>query len=195
MARETTIAAPASAFPIPGPAAAAGEDSRLGADLALELEKVDFGLNKSIRYHSRRRARFEMLDGLTKWLTVVAGASAFAAIVGDARQGWAAGLTLIITGLGLADIIFSFSARARLHADLSKRFSELSVDAAHLENEPTSTDISVLRAKRRALEGDEPPIIDALERWCWNEEAVSRGLPPEQLQKLSGWQRFVARVS
>jgi len=70
----------------------------------------------------------------------------------------------------------------------------MAVEIAKLEN-PTASDVAALRAKRLALEAEEPHIIDALERWCWNEEAESRGATSDSLQKLSAWQRFRARVA
>lgn len=159
-----------------------------------EVEQIDFSVKKSIRYHSRRCARFERLDLFTKWLTAVAGAMAFAAIVGDARSGWAAVLTFIITALAFADVVVSFGSRAHLHKHLYRCFSEMAVEIAQLET-PAASDLARLRAKRLALESEEPHIIDALERWCWNEEAESRGATSDILQTLSKWQRFRARIA
>jgi hypothetical protein len=161
---------------------------------ARDLEGVDFGVKKSMRYHSRRRAFFERLDNITNWLVAVVGASAFAAITGEADHGksWLPKiLTAIITVIALADVIFACGTRSRIHQDLYRRFSDLAIEISGLEH-PTARDINRLRAKRLTLEADEPHIIDALERWCWNEEAEARGAAPERLQELTKWQRLRA---
>jgi hypothetical protein len=102
-------------------------------------------------------------------------------------------LTAAVTAIGLADVILRFGQRARLHQDLYRRFSDLAIEISQLEN-PTPHDIARLRAKRLELEAEEPHISDALERWCWNEEAEARGLEPQRFQKLTKWQRLRARL-
>ena len=157
------------------------------------FERLDFGINKSLRYHSKRRALFERLDNFTNWLVAVAGASAFAAVIGDPASSLSKILTALITAIALLDVIWGFGARARLHQDLYRRFSELAVEMAGMEKINTH-DIAKFRAKRLSLEADEPHIIDALERWCWNEEAEARGAQAEQLQQLTAWQRLRVRL-
>jgi hypothetical protein len=160
-----------------------------------DLEGIDFGVKKSMRYHSRRRAALERWDNWTNWIVAVTGASAFAAIVGsgDHASTFAKVLTFAVAAISLADVIFSFGARSRLHQDLYRRFAELAVEVSLVET-ATSHDISRLRAKRLTIEADEPHVIDALERWCWNEEAEARG-QMDARQPLTGWQRLVARFS
>jgi hypothetical protein len=158
------------------------------------LESIDFGIKKSIRYHSKRRAFFERVDNISNWLVAVAGASAFASVVGDSGSLLSKILTFLITAIALADVILSFGARARLHQDLYRRFSELAIELSNIHS-PTIHDIARLRAKRLSLEAEEPHIIDALERFCWNEEAAARGADPEQLHSLTKWQRLRARLS
>ena len=158
------------------------------------LESIDFGIKKSIRYHSKRRAFFERWDNIANWLVAVAGASAFASVVGDSASLLSKILTFLMTAIALADVIVSFGARARLHQDLYRRFSELAIEITHMSN-PTPHDIATLRAKRLSLEAEEPHIIDAIERWCWSEEAESRGADSADLQPLTKWQRLRARLS
>jgi len=157
-----------------------------------DLEGIDFGIRKSMRYHSRRRAALERWDSWTNWIVAVAGASAFAAIVGEANT-FAKILTFFVAAISLADVIFSFGARSRLHQDLYRRFAELAVEVS-LVDSPIPHDIARLRAKRLAIETDEPHVIDALERLCWNEEAEARGRIDVQ-QPLTRRQRLVARLS
>lgn len=160
---------------------------------AVDLDNIDFGAKKSMRYHSRRRAALERCDSWANWIVAVTGASAFAAIVGEANT-FAKILTFGVAAISLADVIFSFGARARLHQDLYRRFSDLAVEVSLIET-PTPHDIARLRAKRLTMEADEPHVIDALERCCWNEEAEARGATPDQLQALSFWQRARARFA
>jgi uncharacterized membrane protein len=82
------------------------------------LEEIDFIAKKSMRYHSRLRASLERLDNWSNWLIAVVGASAFAALVGSDTSKLAKVLTFAVAAIGLADVIFSFGSRARVHQDL-----------------------------------------------------------------------------
>jgi hypothetical protein len=186
---EPTATAPADA------PASKGGTSKEGVieNPILELERVDFGVKKSLRYHSRVRAYYERLDIWTKWLSAVAGASAFAVLLGDSKSLSAAALTFIVTALALLDIIVAFSQKARLHQDLYRRFSDLAIEIAKLQH-PIAPDVAQMRAKRIAIEADEPPAIDVLEKWCWNLEAASRGGNQGDFHQLSKWQKLRASM-
>ncbi len=157
-----------------------------------ELWNIDFGVKKSMRYHARRRAFFEKLENATRVIVAISGASAFSALMGDYAL-----LSKIATGLvtvfALADIVLGFGRRAREQDTLYRHFSEMAADIAKIEH-PTVTQISELKARRLRLEADEPNIIDALERKCWNDEAASRGTAADELQKLSLCQRLRAAL-
>jgi hypothetical protein len=157
------------------------------------LETLDFGIKKSMRYHSKRRDLFERLDNFSNWLVAVAGASAFASVVGDSASTLSKVLTALVTAIALLDVIWGFGARARIHQDLYRRFSELAIEMATMDN-PDAREIARMRARRLALEAEEPHIIDALERRCWNEEAEARGATQDQLQSLNKWQRLRVRL-
>jgi hypothetical protein len=137
---------------------------------AKDLDSIDFGVQKSLRYHARRRRFFEALDNITKFLVVVTSASAFVAILGGEKSSITTSLTAAVTILALADITFGFGRRSRIYQDLYRQFSELAI-AITLVLDPTRQDVTQLQARRLRIEADEPPQIYALERWCWNEEA------------------------
>ncbi|MGH7054194.1 MAG: hypothetical protein ACREFA_10305, partial [Stellaceae bacterium] len=158
------------------------------------LWDLDFSIKKSIRYHARRRASFERLDNAANVIVAIFGASAFAALMGDPAALASKILTAMVTAMALADVILAFGSRARTYADLYRKFSDLAIEISQIP-QPTSLEISRLRAKRLILEADEPHIIDALERVCWNEEAESRGVSREHLQPLNRWQTLVAHLS
>jgi hypothetical protein len=153
-----------------------------------DLWDIDFGVKKSLRYHARRRAFYERLDNLSNVLVAITGASAFAVLIGGEGEiaKYVSGAVAI---LALVAAVLGFGRRAREYQDLYRRFSELAIKIATFEH-PTAQDIARLRAERLSLEAEEPYIVDALERQCWNEEAEARGYDKENLQPLSAAQRL-----
>jgi hypothetical protein len=159
-----------------------------------DLESIDFGVKKSLRYHAIRRRFFETWENITKCLVAFTSAWAFIAILGGENSSITIVLTAAVTILALADIIFGFGRRARMYQDLYRQFSDLAIAIA-LVLDPTRQDVAQLKARRLRIEADEPPLIDALERWCWNAEAEARHAAPEMLHKLTKWQKLRARLS
>jgi hypothetical protein len=155
---------------------------------------IDFGVKKSIRYHARRRAFYDRLENWTKILVAVSGAAAFATLIGNPDHWFPKIATAFVAAFGLADVVLNFGARARLHEELYRKFSELAVEIA-TTSRAAAVDVAKFRALRLTLETSEPPIIDALERECWNAEAESRGTDPQYLQELSRLQKFRAGLS
>jgi hypothetical protein len=172
----------------------AGEQTAAGSKTEVTPEErslwdIDFGVKKSLRYHARRRAFFERLDNLVNVLVAVTGASAFAVLMGEHGSLFSKIATGIVALLSLAAVVLGFGRCARAHQDLYRKFSDLAIEIAEIER-PSGRDIARLRAKRLALEAEEPHIIDALERHCWNEEAEARGTPRSELQPLNWFQRM-----
>jgi hypothetical protein len=145
-----------------------------------ELDALNFGVEKSLRYHQRRRAHYERLHKAMMLGVLLSGSAAFANAVGHSN--W---FGLVAATLGALDLVFSFSHRARDHEVLHRRFTDL---AAELRTTPNPTQEEVQRWERRRLEieTDEPPTYWALEVSCWNEVAHAWGRPASV--RLTFWQ-------
>lgn len=187
-----------TAIPAAGPAAASGPDSgtefggaaappaaaRVKPDALRELR---FHIDKSLRYHQRRRGYYERLHRWTMLGVIVAGSAAFAE---QAPKFFGAVAAL----LGAFDLVFGYSHRARDHDQLHRRFVELSIKARAATPGDDAT-IKTLIAERERLEADEPPIFWLLEADCDNETTVAWGLERKNgLVPLTRWQRFTMNM-
>lgn len=76
--------------------------------------------------------------------------------------------------IGAADLVFSFSHRARDHEILYRRFSEIAADIKQ-KQKPSEDQLTLWERKRIEIEADEPPIYWALEASCDNEATIARG--------------------
>ena len=75
--------------------------------MSSELIALDFGVHKSIRYHVKRRAFFDVMHRVAMLIAVIGGSAAFFALIGEKTEvGQIAALTVAIaTAL---DLIFAF---------------------------------------------------------------------------------------
>ena len=155
------------------------------ADPELEQWNIDFGVSKSMRYHSYRRWFWDSVDNGAKILTIVSGTAVLVSIIGsDTRVAvWCA---FVVAFFSAADVVLGFSNRARTHDGLYRAFSGLAQDVAENDT-PTERDVSKWRRRRLEIEMEEPGVIDWLERRCAAEEAAARGVdikPEWRLNRL-----------
>lgn len=136
----------------------------------IKTERWDvlWAVQRSQRYHSRRSAFYARWNKLTAFAGVVGGSAVFAS-VGQALPAWVAtagaGAVVILSG---ADLVAGTSEMARKHNDFRRRFCELEADILGKEI-ATLEDISEWKARRLAIESDEPPTYVALDILCENE--------------------------
>jgi hypothetical protein len=151
-----------------------------------EIDGIDFGASKSMRYHAYRRAFFEKFDRLTKVFSALAGAGALLAFIGDNAlvSKIAASLVAVLSSL---DLVINFAGSARKHDDLYRSFCNLCQDVAMI-TEPDDQDVAKLRRRRLQIEADEPTALDLLERRCAREEALARGRQLHPQWDLTKWQ-------
>lgn len=131
---------------------------------SVDVFDILFPLEKSIRYHQRRRAFY---DGWHRWLMfaiIVAGSTS----VTDVLSGHEKIMALLTAVLGAIDLVFALPDKARDHEFLLRRFSSM-VGTIRQSQSPTQQDIDRWRAERVEIEADEPAVYWALEAACYNE--------------------------
>ncbi len=98
-------------------------------EVSSELIALDFGVHKSIRYHVKRRAFFDVMHRVAMLIAVIGGSAAFFALIGEKTEvGQIAALTVAIaTAL---DLIFAFPENAREHDKLAAVAAAREEDAA-----------------------------------------------------------------
>ena len=129
-------------------------------DLKTKIEKIDFAVEKSMRYHQRRRGFYESFHNALMFLTIISGSAAFADM-----SNYFGGMAAIFTAVNL---VWGLSHRARDHEILFRRFSELAISIRTMPEE-TKEAYDKLMEKRIEIETEEPPIYWALEADCDNE--------------------------
>lgn len=158
-----------------------------------QLWNLDFDVAKSIRYHSYRRSFWDRWDHLTKIVSVLTGTSVLVSIVGNETK-LAVFFSFMVAASSAADVVLGFSTRARRHDNLYREFSLLAIKIAEVEN-PTLSDIAWIRRRRLEIEMEEPGIIGLLERRCYNEECVARGVKISPSHQLNRWQVLFSQFS
>jgi hypothetical protein len=161
------------------------------ADVLDRADGLDIDAGKCRRYHDYQRSYWSGLDYWRKGMSVVFGTGTFVA----ALKGWPE-LTLILSSVlavfTAADLVLGFSARARNHDALYRKYSELGVKIILAAN-PTDADVREWEAERLRIEADEPPAKDWLERRCAREEHLGRGRAVNDAWKIGRFKTLMAR--
>lgn len=151
---------------------------------ARDIDALKFGVEKSLRYHQRRRAHYEGLHSKLMLGVILSGSAAFGGLLKPEFLG------LFGAALGALDLVFSFSIKAREHDFLYRRFSELLKEIV-AKRAPTVDDHAQWIQRRLDIEADEPPVYWALEASCDNEMTLALGRGAQGLVKLGFWQRLL----
>ena len=146
-------------------------------ELKSNIEALDFSVEKSMRYHQRRRGHYEFCHNAFMFLTIISGSAAFAEL--SANFGAAAAIFAAI------DLVWGLSHQAKNHEILFRRFSELAI-SIRTTRAPTAELHAEWVRKRIDIETDEPPIYWALEAACDNEVRRAWGKDNE-LVHINWW--------
>jgi hypothetical protein len=149
--------------------------------------RLTFRIDKSMRYHQRRRAFFDRCHRLVMFAVILCGSAAFVGIVPAA---WTAVLGAMLAAL---DLTLGFSMKARDHQILYQRFAEL-YRKIQRSPEPKPEEIAFWQDEMLVIETDEPPIMVALEVDCHNETARAWNARDSKVPVLSAWQRLTMHL-
>jgi hypothetical protein len=160
-------------------------------DIDVRVDALKFEIEKSLRYHQRRRSFYETSHRFISLGVILTGSAAFGKVLGEPE--W---FGLAAAVLGALELVFGFSQRAKDHQLLHRRFTDLAADLLKL-GEPTAQAVAALEARRLDIEADEPPVYWALEADCYNEVTIAWGRESHGLARmtlfrslLKNWWRF-----
>lgn len=121
-------------------------------------------------YHQKRERFFAILDRSSKALALIAGTSAASALIPTPEAKAFLGLT--VAAVTLPNLVFGWSDKARLHAELSADYVKIEADliAAGILS---LQELNEFEAKAVRIGVKEPAALSALVRMCQNELAVS----------------------
>ena len=128
-------------------------------ELALKVDGLDFGVEKSKRYHQRRRGFYDTIHKILMFFIIVSGSAAFAEL--------SLNFAAVATAIAALELVLTPALLARKHEMLFRDFSDLAIDIR--AKKPNERAYRALHERRLVLEKDEPPVFHALEAHCDNE--------------------------
>jgi hypothetical protein len=150
-----------------------------------------YKVEQSGLYHQKRERFFELCDKLAKVVAVVGGSAALWKIADPGVVQW---IAFLITFSSAFSLVFSFSDRARRHAELSKTYRQILAEImAKGERDFTEADLNEWLGKIYVLEATEPPTLATLTVLCQNEIAIANN-QPEKVRQIGFWRRRFAHL-
>lgn len=159
-----------------------------------EREAVLWDVQRSIRYHDRRRAFFDFWHRLTAALSLIFASAAAVDLLNASGHGIAIGAAFVVAVLSALDLVVGTAEKARKHDDLRRRFIKLE-SGIRRDERPSPQMLAAWSEERLAIELDELPIYRALDVLCWNELAIAtrkaKPVPLSTLKRLTAhWLRW-----
>lgn len=146
------------------------------------VDALLFQIEKSMRYHQRRRGFYDLGYRVLMLTIIVSGSLA---AVNEWKQ---IGLGAVIAAISL---VWSPAYKARSHEMLFRRFADLSIEMQSKNG--TASNYRKWKNKRIEIEADELPIYYALEADCDNQ--VRRALGRDRtLLKIAWWRRLTMSI-
>lgn len=140
----------------------------------------------SVRYHRARQRLMDLCDRFIKWATIVIGSAAALQWLGPATALHVAILAAILSAIALA---FDLADRARNHAELAQRFSEVLARIAEKgKRDYTEEDIKLWDTTIRKIESNEPPVLPVVQ--CAAQLDYERSLGHSQRESISPFRFF-----
>lgn len=167
------------------------------AELNDEQFKLLFNVRRSIRYHDRRRAFFDLLHQVTSVMTILMAGSVLFEV---ARPGdnpvWMILLSIIAALFAAVDMAVGFARRGNEHKMLRSRFADLEI--AMLLSDLADPDWKDHKKERLCIEKDEPPVYVVLDLLCHNELLVAMGYDKKEdaihFVAISDWKALTSQL-
>ncbi len=155
-------------------------------NLGTKFGDVQFGVQRSYRYHVARQKHYEFQSKLCSFISIfLIGCSGFA-IVQESKSYWLIApvvLLLIFT----FDLISKPTTKAAIHKTLADRFNRL--DMKMVTSEKTEDLAEMFQAQRQEIELDEPPSATVLSALTHNE--LLQAVGSEERPYDIGWFRRI----
>ncbi len=150
-----------------------------------------FDIQRSVRYHTHRRAFYEAWNRATSFIALV-GASSALHLVLSSNNTWAGAMVMALIGLVAAlDVLIGTAHRANEHTSLAQQFIALEQRFAHGKSLDDATYEKVVN-RRLEIEAAEPPVKRLLDFLC---DLEVRRAHNNQVQNPSipWWRRITAQ--
>jgi hypothetical protein len=159
-----------------------------------KIHDLLFGVRRSIRYHSRRRAFFDRLNLSVNALALILGSVTVYGLLKANGGPIALIAAAAVTTLSAINLVVGSAIKARNHHDLVKRFISLEKKIV-ADQEPETSQLIGWTQERLDIEAEEPPIMRVLDCMCHNELARAMGYGSEHFAKIRFYQRWFAQIA
>lgn len=155
-------------------------------DLGTRIDELNFAVDKSMRYHQRRRGFYDRINRLSMFAVIICGSAAFGRLF-ESPEYFAAATTIFAA----INLVWAPSHCARDHEMLFRHFSDLAIEIRTTAASKGAYDGWV--RKRMEIETDEPPTFIALEADCDNEVRRAWGRTREMV-RIDWWSRLTMNL-
>jgi hypothetical protein len=159
----------------------------------MNRDELLFSAVVSSKYHQRRHSFLLIFDTMINLVVVLAGASAFSAIVGGNNTDLAKWASATATFLGIIQIVLGIGKAAHAHQSWHARWRSLLVDIES-SLEPDQTVLERWSRAKMSIEVECVSELRALEVDCRNKAISQLDLDPTELRHITWWQRVIIQV-
>lgn len=146
-----------------------------------DIQSFEIKCLASALYHEDRERFFAWTHRAAMFLVVASGTAALSPL----KETYPVGIPAFITLIGLLDLVFDLSGKARLHATLRKQIYAILADVGH-------DDLKDLERRLTLVYAEEPPCMHAVNALAYNQAMRSYGRPDE-FQLVIGWRETMLR--
>lgn len=149
-------------------------------DLLDKQHNLLFNAGRSMRYHDKRSAFFDIVDKFLTFITLIFSSATIATLIKD-RTISAAILAIISSAASALSLVCGFAIKSRNHFDFKRQWYDLYCD---IENTPpTKEALDGFQKRYQNIEREEPAVMIWLNQICYIEQCKAMGRSEKDLQE------------
>lgn len=150
-------------------------------------QSLEFDIQRSIRYNSKRSAFFRRCENITNISNAVLGSASAVTILNQSLF-LAMCFGFSVTFLSILAFWLKFSEKANFHHNIVLEFGRLYEQL--LDIEPTDTQLNLIENALHRLDNKEGEPLKNVEKIAYNETVVALGYSSSNCVPLKWYQRF-----
>ncbi len=161
-----------------------------------QWDDLFFGVQRSVRYHSRRTWFFDFWHRVTNGIGVIFGSAVIVTLLNEMGVNYTTAAAALVSVFFALDLVIETTARARLHDSLCRRFITLERQMVSEAKPITPPILAQHTDARLEIELDEPPVCQVLDILCRNELMIATGgYKRKDLAPVRFYDRWFAHIS
>ena len=145
-----------------------------------------WNIRLSALYHLKRERFLDGMDKLSKGISALGGAAAFAEFRAPKSE-WGSTIAMGITLVATVSLVYGPAAKARKHAELARDFRRLEAQILAIGGDITIAQVAKFESENASLSAQEPAALGALVTQCHNEMCEAYGMG-DKITPLPWWQ-------